>query len=268
MNDLFTALLAQAAAIAALMLLVWLSSLYLRDASLVDRFWGAGFVLAAWAAFLVTDSEEPRRYLILAMVTLWGLRLSFYLTKRNWGHGEDYRYQAMRRRHGDNFAIVSLFTVFGLQGVLMWFIGLPIGLALASGEPQSLTPLDYIGAAVWLIGFAFEAVGDAQLARFKADPANEGQVIDRGLWRYTRHPNYFGDALLWWGIYLTAAATPYGRWAILSPILMTFFLMKVSGVPLLEKRMEKTRPKYADYAARTSSFIPWPPKHTASNSGD
>ena len=261
MPPIQTVLLAEAAAIAALLVTVWLSSLYLRDASLVDRFWGFGFVVAAWTGFLISEGYEPRRYLLLAMVTLWGLRLSIYLTKRNWGQGEDYRYQSMRRRRGDRFPIVSLFTVFGLQGVLMWFIGLPIALALVAAEPDTITPIDNIGAVIFLIGFAFEAIGDWQLARFKANPENDGQVMDRGLWRYTRHPNYFGDALLWWGLYLTAAATPYGRWAILSPIVMTFFLMKVSGVPMLERRMEKTRPKYADYTKRTSSFIPWPPKN-------
>ncbi len=260
MTPLLTVLTYEALAIAGLVLFVWLSSLYLRDASLVDRYWGAGFVLAAAVAFAVTDNADPRRYLVLGMVALWGLRLSLYLTKRNWGHGEDYRYQAMRRRHGDRFPIVSLVTVFALQGVLMWFIGLPIALAMASGEPEALTPLDYIGVTVFAVGFAFESIGDAQLARFKANPDNKGNVMDRGLWRYTRHPNYFGDAVLWWGIYLTCAATPYGRWALLSPIVMTILLMKVSGVPLLERRMAKTRPNYADYVARTSGFVPWPPK--------
>ncbi len=260
MSPIQTVLVYEALAITSLVVFVWLSSLYFRDASLVDRYWGAGFVIAAAVAFAVTTDADPRRYLLLGMVAIWGTRLSLYLTKRNWGHGEDYRYQSMRRRRGDSFPLISLVTVFGLQGALMWFIGLPIALAMASGSPEHLTPLDYIGGAIWLIGFTFESIGDAQLARFKANPENDGKVMDRGLWRYTRHPNYFGDALLWWGIYITCAATPYGRWAILSPIVMTFFLMKVSGVPMLERRLEKTRPKYADYVARTSGFIPWPPK--------
>jgi steroid 5-alpha reductase family enzyme len=254
--------LIEAGAIAGLMLIVWVSSLVLRDASLVDRFWGLGFVIAALAAFAATGGGDTRRYLVLAMVAIWGTRLSLYLTQRNWGQGEDYRYQAMRRHWGGKFPLVSLFTVFGLQGALMWFIALPIPLAMVSGEPARLTLLDNLGALVWLVGFAFESIGDAQLARFKADPANEGKVMDQGLWRYTRHPNYFGDALLWWGIYLACASTPYGRWAILSPIVMTFLLMRVSGVPLLEKRMKKSRPSYEAYAEKTSAFIPWPPKET------
>lgn len=259
MPPLQTVLLAEAAAIAALLFTVWLSSLYFRDASLVDRFWGFGFVVAAWTAWLFSDGYDPRRYLLVAMVTIWGLRLTIYLTKRNWGQGEDYRYKAMRRRRGDNFPIVSLFTVFGLQGVLMWMVGLPIALALISAEPDTLTPLDNVGVAFWLIGFAFEAIGDWQLTRFKANPANQGQVMDRGLWRYTRHPNYFGDFMVWWGLYLIAVAGG-AWWTFFGPLVMTVLLMRVSGAGLLEKTIVDRRPGYAEYIETTNAFFPGPPR--------
>jgi len=240
----------------------WLASVLLEDASLVDRFWGGGFALAALVAFAYLDRATPRAVLLLAMAVLWGLRLSVYLTWRNWGQGEDYRYAAMRTRHGSRFAVMSLFTVFFFQGALTWFISLPlqVGIAAASGE---LNPLDYAGATLWVIGVLFEAISDFQLARFKANPASKGKVMDRGLWRYTRHPNYFGNAVLWWGIFLVAASAPYGVYTVLSPALMTFLLLRVSGVRLLEKKLRKTRPEYAAYVARTNAFIPGPPKKAA-----
>jgi steroid 5-alpha reductase family enzyme len=246
--------------VAALMLGVWLLSLLRRDASVVDIFWGFGFALIALVTCLLAGRGRPRALLLTVLTVVWGMRLAIYLFRRNSGHGEDYRYQAMRRQHGDRFPLVSLFTVFGLQGVLMWIISLPVQLGQLAVQPEQLTWLDALGATLWAIGFGFESIGDAQLARFKAAPASKGKVMDRGLWRYTRHPNYFGDALLWWGIYLIAAATPAGRWTVLSPLLMTGLLMRVSGVPLLEKKLVKTRPEYADYVRRTSSFVPWFPK--------
>jgi steroid 5-alpha reductase family enzyme len=165
----------------------------------------------------------------------------------------------MRKRKGDRFAFASLYSVFGLQGILMWVISLPVQIAELSREPQRLTWLDFLGASLWLIGLCFEAIGDWQLARFKADPGNKGKVMDRGLWAYTRHPNYFGDALLWWGLFLIALATG-GWWTVISPVLMTTLLMKVSGVALLEKTLVKTRPEYRDYVRRTSAFFPLPPR--------
>lgn len=239
----------------------WLASVFLEDASLVDRFWGGGFAFVALVSLAYADRATPRAWLLLAMAVVWGLRLSIYLTWRNWGQGEDYRYVAMRQRHGERFVIVSLFTVFVFQGALTWFISMPlqVGISAQSGE---LSLLDYTGAALWFTGFLFESIGDFQLARFKTNPANKGKVMDRGLWRYTRHPNYFGDALLWWGIYLVAVSAPYGAYTILSPALMTFLLMRVSGVRLLEKKLRKTRPEYAAYVARTNAFFPGPPKKT------
>jgi steroid 5-alpha reductase family enzyme len=244
----------------AFMFLLWLYSLAKKDASIVDSFWGPGFALIGWVSLFLTDGFQPRKFLIVVLVTVWGGRLGLHIFTRNHGKGEDYRYKAMRKQHGDKFPVVSLFTVFGFQGLLMWFISMPVQIAQVSATPDKLTLFDYMGAAVWAIGFLFEAVGDWQLKQFKAEPKNKGKVMDTGLWRYTRHPNYFGDATLWWGYYLIACAVPYGFWAVLSPLTMTIFLMNVSGVSLLEKSLKKNKPGYAEYIARTSSFFPLPPK--------
>ena len=244
----------------AMMFVLWLVSLAMKNASIVDIFWGAGFTVIALATFVLSDGYRPRKVLITSLAAIWGLRLASYIGWRNAGKGEDFRYQAMRKRHGDRFALVSLFTVFVLQGVLMWVISLPLQIAQLYGDPRRLIWMDLLGAALWATGLSFEAIGDWQLARFKSQPANKGKVMDRGLWAYTRHPNYFGDALLWWGLYLIALATEGGWWTVVSPLLMTTLLMKVSGVALLEKTLVKTRPEYRDYVRRTSAFFPLPPK--------
>lgn len=199
-------LLATVAAVGAAVLLLWLVSLARRDASIVDPFWGPGFVMIAATAYLTSEGFEPRRLLMLAMVSIWGLRLGAHLFTRNLREGEDRRYRAMRDHWGDAFWWVSLFTVFLLQGALMWIISLPIQAAVTAAAPRALGPVDLAGIGAWSIGMLFEAVGDRQLQRFKADPANAGKVLDRGLWAYTRHPNYFGDAMVWWGIFTVAAA--------------------------------------------------------------
>ncbi len=245
---------------ASAMLLLWVVSLILKDASIVDSFWGIGFVIVAWTSYVLTDGYPLRKLILCSLVTIWGVRLGTHIFIRNHGKGEDYRYQAMRRHHGEKFWIVSLFTVFLFQGLLLWFISMPLQIAQVSPLPNHLTLFDYLGVGLWAIGFAFEAIGDWQLKRFKADVANKGKVMDRGLWRYTRHPNYFGDATLWWGYFLIACAVPNGWMTVLSPLTMTFFLMNVSGVSLLEKSLKKTKPAYADYIARTSSFFPLPPR--------
>jgi len=242
-----------------LMALLWLVSLALKNSSIVDIFWGTGFVIANWVFFALTpEGFAPRKLLIGILVTIWGLRLSLYILWRNWGHGEDFRYRGWRAEAGSRWWWLSLFRVFWLQGLLMWIISVPLLAAQWGPIPRIVTVLDFLGAAIWLVGFFFEATGDLQLRRFKADPANKGQVMDRGVWRYTRHPNYFGDAAQWWGYYLIAAAAG-GWWTIFSPVLMTLFLLRVSGVTLLEKTLE-TRPGYKEYAQRTSSFIPWFPR--------
>ena len=263
-DELGTMLLSTAAAVVGLMVLTWLVSVIAKDASIVDIAWGFGFVVVAWVAFAVGDGFDGRNLLITVLCSIWGLRLTAYLAARNLGKGEDYRYRAMRRRWGSRFPVISLVTVFGLQGVLMWVVSLPVQVAQLSGTPDGFVALDFVGAAIWLVGFGFESVGDWQLRQFKADPANAGKVMDRGLWKYTRHPNYFGDAVLWWGMFIVALARWENALVVFSPIVMTVLLTRVSGVPLLEASLKRRREGYADYVARTSSFIPLPPKKPAS----
>jgi steroid 5-alpha reductase family enzyme len=246
-------------AILAAMTLVWLLSLARRDASIVDVFWGLGFVIVAWIYVAASAPRTSRGVLAAVLVTFWGLRLSLHILWRSRGRGEDYRYRAMRERDPAGFPRRSLLTVFWLQAALLWAISAPLFQAQRPGPP-GLTALDGLGLALFALGFLFEAVGDWQLARFRNDPANVGRVMDRGLWRYTRHPNYFGDALLWWGFFCLALATPGSWWTLLSPVLMTLLLMRVSGVTLLERKLRETRPDYRRYAAQTSAFFPWLPR--------
>lgn len=244
-----------------LMTLLWLISLSLRNSSIVDIFWGSGFVISAWIYFALTpDGLLLRKWGLAALVTIWGVRLSLHILRRNWGKPEDFRYQAWRREYGGSWWWQSFFRVFLLQGVLLWIISVPLLAAQISATPARLTALDFLGLAIWLIGFFFEAAGDLQLARFKADPANKGKVLDSGVWRSSRHPNYFGDSAQWWGYYLIAASSG-GWWTVFSPIIMSLLLLRVSGVTLLEKTLE-TRPGYRDYIERTSSFIPWFPRES------
>jgi steroid 5-alpha reductase family enzyme len=244
----------------AAMLLLWAVSLALRDASIVDIWWGPGIAAVVAAAFASGGGAHPRSVLLLALVVLWGLRLGGHLLWRNAGRGEDPRYQAMRRHHGVRFAAVSLVTVFGLQGALQWLVALPLQLAQLAPGGAPLGPLDAAGIALFALGLFFEAVGDWQLARFKADPANAGRVMERGLWRYTRHPNYFGDCAAHWGMFVVALATPFGWLGAIGPLAMTVLLLRVSGVALLERSIGKRRPAYTDYQRRTSAFLPWPPR--------
>ncbi len=256
-------LLLTALVLAGLMAATWLVSLAGRDASIVDIVWGSAFVVVAVLAAVVGDGDSARRILLAVLVGIWGLRLSGYLAWRNLGHGEDKRYQVMRKRWGDRFPLVSLVVVFGLQGLLVWVVSLPVQLAVGADEPTGIGPLAWAGVALWALGFGFETIGDAQLTRFKADPDHEGQVMDRGLWRYTRHPNYFGDFCVWWGLFLVAAETVPARWGIIGPLVMSFLLLRVSGVAMLEKTIGTRRPGYAAYIERTSAFFPRPPHHKA-----
>jgi len=258
MTSALDVLAGSAIAIAVLMFTVWIISVVVRDASIVDIVWGLGFVVVAWVTFVRADGDPTRRWLLTGMTTIWGLRLSTYLAIRNLGHGEDPRYQAMRRKIGPKFPIVSLVTVFGLQGVLMWVVSLPV--QLGQVRDTSVGVVGVIGVIVWAIGLGFEAIGDAQLARFKRDPANKGAVMDQGLWRYTRHPNYFGDACVWWGLAIVAAESGVGAWGIIGAVVMTVLLRRVSGVTLLERSIGKRRPGYDEYVRRTSAFIPRPPR--------
>jgi steroid 5-alpha reductase family enzyme len=239
---------------------VWVLSLKLQDASVADVCWGLGFVLLAWMYCLLTPAWTARSWLVAVLVTLWGVRLSLHIYRRNRGKGEDPRYRAMRVSHGHAFWWRSLFTVFWLQGALLWFVALPVFAAVRAAEPAALTFVDGFGVILFAVGFGFEVVGDRQLRRFRADPSNRGRVLDRGLWRYTRHPNYFGDATLWWGLYAIAAATPGGWLTVLSPVLMTYLLLQVSGVALLERSLTSSRPGYRAYIAHTPAFFPWFPR--------
>ncbi len=248
------------AAVIVFMLFVWVLSLLKQDAGIADIFWGLGFVLVAWVAFFLSEGDGLRRFIVVSMTTLWGLRLSIHLFVRNRGGEEDPRYQAMRSVHGKRFWIVSLFSVFLLQGVILWLVSLVIQSALFFQSPFRLTWLDALGILIWTTGFVMESIADQQLFHFKSDPANKGKVMDQGLWAYSRHPNYFGEMLIWWGFYAISLNHAGYAWVILSPILITFLLLKVSGVTLLEKTITERRPAYADYIRRTNAFFPWFPK--------
>jgi len=245
-------------ALAAMFGSLWCVSLIRKDASIVDPFWGLAFVLVAWVSIAASGELSPSALLIAVLVSLWGLRLSGYLFWRNWGQPEDYRYQAMRKKHGNRFPIVSLFTVFILQGLLALVIALPVQVGIATAQGWSLLVL--AGILIWLAGLFFETVGDLQLTRFKSEPANRGRVMDRGLWRYTRHPNYFGDFLVWWGLFLVSARADSWWWTIAGPLLMSFLLIRVSGVRLLESSLRSRVEGYEAYKRRTSAFFPLPPK--------
>lgn len=242
-----------------IMVVLWLISLLLKNSSIVDIFWGSGFVITGWIYFLLTpDGFLIRKLILMILVTIWGIRLTVHILLRNWGKPEDFRYQKWRKESGKIWWIKSLFQVFILQGILMWVISTPLLAAQISKLPQSFRFLDWAGIFFWIIGFFFETVGDAQLVRFKSDPANKGKVLRTGVWSLTRHPNYFGDSTQWWGYFLIAASAD-GWWTFFSPILMTFFLIRVSGVFLLEKTLKNTKPGYREYMETTSAFFPWFP---------
>jgi steroid 5-alpha reductase family enzyme len=243
---------------------LWWVGMRRRDVSIVDIYWGPGFAVVGAVAFATGAGTDPRRFLVVTLVAMWGFRLGGYLFWRKQSQPEeDFRYAAMRRRFGDDFWIVSLGTVFLLQAALMWVVSLPVQWAVTTPSAPSLGFLDLVGFVLWATGLTFEALGDLQLIEFKADPANAGKVMDRGLWRYTRHPNYFGDCCVWWGFYAFACATPHGWWTFIGPFVMTVLLLRVSGVPLLERSLLQRRPGYAAYVARTSAFLPRLPRPAA-----
>lgn len=238
--------------------LLWLLSLKLRDASIVDIFWGTGYVLVAALGLWRSGGESPRTTVFLGLAIVWGLRLSVYLGWRNIGRGEDPRYVALRAKYGANFPLLSLPLVFIFQGVLIWVISMPLQVPAEEGR-RGWTVVETVGVVLWVIGFVFETVGDWQLARFRSRPENRGRVLDRGLWALTRHPNYFGDAMVWWGLSLPAVAGG-AWWTAIGPALMTWLLMRFSGVPLLERSLVASRPGYQEYMKRTNAFFPrlWP----------
>jgi len=256
LNSLFPSLLAGLQLVALLMLLVWLVSVFLGNVSIIDLFWGPAVAVAGTAYWVWADVPGARGTLILVLVWLWALRLGIYLTSRNAGKPEDRRYADMRRRHDPGFWLKSLYLVFALQAVLAWIISLPLFGAMQGAAPLGL--LDYLGAAVFLFGLLWESLADFQLARFLRMRTSQDAVLDTGVWRYSRHPNYFGEFALWWGLWLIAAAGG-AWWTIISPLLLSFLLLKVSGVAMLEKDIAERRPAYRDYILKTSAFFPRPP---------
>lgn len=271
MMTILLPLLLNLAVLMVALLILWQVAVAIRDVSFIDAVWAYGMVgLAAFSAWQVWPGAgeggiTPHGRVLLILTALWGMRLGTHLILRWRRLGRDPRYERIlggaMERNGWSFAVASLLIVFLLQGPLLWFVSLPaqVGI-LGDGDSDPLGVLGWIGVAVALTGIAFETIGDAQLEAFRKDPASKGQVMDKGLWRYTRHPNYFGDATAWWGIWLVSAETGVGAWTIASPILITWMLMRWSGAPILEKGLNKTRPGYADYVARTSGFFPLPPK--------
>jgi steroid 5-alpha reductase family enzyme len=260
MEPVTVILLINFSAVIAMMMAGWFISLLYRNVTIVDSLWGLGFVIIAWITYFLSDGYVVRKTLIAVFVTLWGLRLCIYLSMRNWGKGEDPRYGVWRKESGERFWIVSLFKVFILQAVFMWFISLSPQFGQISATPNQLTWLDIMGASIWAIGFFFETIGDWQLAHFKTNPENKGKVMDKGLWAYSRHPNYFGECLVWWGLFLISFSSPGNWWTIISPIIVTIVLLKMTGIPLTEKTIGDKRPGYREYIARTNAFIPWFPK--------
>jgi steroid 5-alpha reductase family enzyme len=243
-----------------MMTLIWLISVAIKNVSIVDSFWGPGFVIACCFYFLRTGGTDIRKIILLTLITIWGFRLSLYITLRNRGKGEDFRYKEFRKKYGDTrYWWISFFQTFLLQGLLMWFISAPLLGAQFSSVIKPIGFTDYLGIACWLIGFTFEAGGDYQLSKFRSNPENKRKVLNKGFWRYTRHPNYFGDATVWWGYGLICISA--GSYIpVLGSVLMTALIIKVSGVALLEKTLVNQKPGYKEYVENTSAFLPWFPK--------
>ncbi len=238
----------------------WLYSLKKNNVTIADSLWGLGFVIITWLTFIQSDGFIYRKILIATMVTLWGLRLFIHITRRNRGKGEDPRYTEWRKKHGDNFKYISLFKVFLIQALFQWMISFSQQFAQISGIPENLTHFDFIGLAIWISGFLIETFADLQLSSFIKNPDNKGKIMNKKLWRYSRHPNYFGESTMWWGIFITTLSIPYGYFTIISPMIITYTLLKITGVTLMEETIFGNNPEYKEYVRKTSSFIPWFPK--------
>ena len=248
------------AAAAGFMSAGWVVSLIRRNVTIADSLWGPGFVLIAWLTFFTSHGFLVRKLLLVLLVTVWGLRLFFHLSRRNRGKGEDPRYAAWREKHGKSFRIISLFKVFLIQALFQWVIALGVQYGQMAMTPARLTAWDVTGIFIWTAGFVIETVADRQLAAFTGNPANRGRILDTGLWRYSRHPNYFGESLMWWCIFFIVLATPWGVWTIISPLLITYTLLKLTGVTMMEETEFSEHPDYRAYISKTSAFIPWFPK--------
>lgn len=269
-GDLALNLIVVMAAVAVFIGAIMATAIRIRNQSIIDIFWGPGFVVAAVVSYLMSiggDGNDTRRLVVLLLTSIWGLRLGLYIGNRNRGHGEDRRYTSLMRQQSGSLIGFLIRKIYGLQGALMVVVSLPVQLAMY--QERSLGVIGAIGIALWAVGLFFEGVGDWQLARFKAEPANAGKIMDRGLWGWTRHPNYFGDAVVWSGLFLLALGAPWGLVAIISPIVMTKLLISFSGKAVLERGMRRSRGEaYDAYVASTSGFFPLPPKRTPAPSGD
>ena len=237
-----------------------LKILVIKNVSIVDIFWGVGFVVVNTFYVFMSGELNARKIVILTLVCIWGFRLAIYLAIRNIAKGEDFRYQEFRQNYGPKrYWWFSYFQTFLLQGILIMIISLPLLGINYNNSNGNLEILDYLGIIIWIIGFTFETVGDFQLSNFKRDSKNKGKILHTGLWKYTRHPNYFGDSAVWWayGIFSIAAGS---YWQAIGAVIMTLLILKISGVSLLEKTLKETKPQYKEYIQKTSSFIPWFPK--------
>ncbi len=256
-SDFLTVTLSSLGGTAVLMIVTALIGARIGRHNVVDVTWGGGFVLIALISAATGTGELWRRILLLVLVGVWGLRLAVHVFRRSRGHGEDPRYTELLAKATGNKTLYALRKIYLTQAVALWFVSLPLQVsAVAHG---SVLPVVVLGVVVWILGWTFEAVGDAQLTAFKADASNKGKIMDRGLWSWTRHPNYFGDSAVWWGLFLVSASAWPGVFTLLSPMAMTYFLVFATGARLLERSMEK-RPGYREYQQRTSYFLPRPPK--------
>ncbi|MEI5908482.1 DUF1295 domain-containing protein [Bacillus spongiae] len=259
---MLTSLLVALICVVIYMTLFWVVAQLKKDLSIVDIAWGGGFVVIAIVLLFFTKEYTSRQMIVTSLVCIWGFRLSIYLYLRNKNTGEDYRYKNMRKRwieQGKSVALTSYIRVYMSQGVAMLLLSFPIVAVNAWDTGSSLGLWDYIGVMVWTLGFLFEVVADKQLSNFKKDPRNKGKIITSGVWKYSRHPNYFGESVLWWGVFLIVSSVTFGWTTIIAPVALTFLLVKVTGVPPLERKYMQ-KPEFREYAKRTSMFIPWFPK--------
>ncbi|GIV33930.1 MAG: hypothetical protein KatS3mg031_1465 [Chitinophagales bacterium] len=249
--------LASALVVIAYMHLLFVIALLKKDNSIVDIGWGVGFILIAFTVLILSKNFSNESILVVVLTLLWGLRLAVYIFLRNYKRGEDYRYRQWREEWGKNVIWRSYLQIFVLQGFIMWLVALPLMNTIPSGSILGVA--EWIGCAFWITGFLFESVGDMQMHFFKKKPENRGKIMRQGLWRFSRHPNYFGESLLWWGIFIISVNNPLPIVSIVSPILLTYLLLRVSGVALLEKKYIDD-PEYQDYRKKTRAFVPWLPR--------
>jgi len=260
MEQILPVLLYNLTAVIMMMFCGWIYSLVKNNVTIADSLWGLGFIIIAWITFFNGDGFLYRKILITSLVTFWGVRLFIHITKRNRSKGEDPRYTEWRNEYGDNFKYVSLFKVFLVQALFLWIISLSLQMGSLSEIPGQLRIFDFIGLGVWAGGFLIESFADYQLSSFLKIPANRGRVMNQKLWRYSRHPNYFGESAMWWGIFVISLSVPYGFVTIISPVVITYTLLRITGVTLMEKTIFGDNPEYEEYVESTSSFIPWFPR--------